>query len=270
MKIGLGTYALAWSIGVPGSEPQHPMDIYGFLDFAKKHGFQLVQIADNIPLDQFTKKELEELRQKADLLGIAIEVGTRGMTLENVRRYLQIAKILSSPILRIVIDQKGFEPDLLEIHQIVDQLIPDLEASRIKLAIENHDRLKASEFLEIMEDANSSWVGICLDSVNSIGADEGFDSVFKTLAPYTINLHLKDYTIQRKSHMMGFDITGAPAGQGRLDIHFILKILEAIGKCKSMILESWPAPEKSIEQTIIKEQEWVKQGAQFLFENFKD
>jgi L-ribulose-5-phosphate 3-epimerase UlaE len=106
--------------------------------------------------------------------------------------------------------------------------------------------------------------------VNSIGADEGFDSVFKTLAPYTINLHLKDYTIQRKSHMMGFDITGAPAGQGRLDIHFILKILEAIGKCKSMILESWPAPEKSIEQTIIKEQEWVKQGAQFLFENFKD
>jgi sugar phosphate isomerase/epimerase len=269
MKIGLGTYALAWSIGVPGHPPENPMDIYQFLDFAHESGFNLVQVADNLPLHQFNQQELNKILEKSNSLGIEVEVGTRGMTPENIKRYLDIAQLFRSPILRTVIDVMGFEPSLDEIHRIVRELIPDLEASNIKLAIENHDRLRSSEFLKIIQNADSEYVGICLDTVNSIGADEGFETVFSCLGPHTINLHLKDYTIKRKSHMMGFDIEGAPAGKGRIPINEILKNLEVHGKCQSMILELWPPPEKELEKTILKEQEWVRKSAHYLFENYK-
>jgi L-ribulose-5-phosphate 3-epimerase UlaE len=69
--------------------------------------------------------------------------------------------------------------------------------------------------------------------------------------------------------MMGFDIIGAPAGQGRMDISRVVQKLESIGKCDSMILELWPEPESTIKETIKKEQDWIKQSAQFLFKNFR-
>jgi sugar phosphate isomerase/epimerase len=168
--------------------------------------------------------------------------------------------------LRIVIDHNDFKPPLSEIHKIIQAIIPELEKQNVQLAIENHDRLKAAEFHEIVMKANSRFVGICLDSVNSIGADEGFETVFQLLAPHTISLHLKDYTIKRKSHMMGFDITGTPAGKGRLPVLQIINVLESHGKCRSVILELWPAPEQSIAETIIKEKQWVEESAQFLID----
>lgn len=269
MKIGLGTYALAWSIGVPGNLPEKPMDIYEFLDFAHRHGFNLVQIADNLPLHHFSHKALTDIKNYADAKGLSFEVGTRGMTPDNLNRYLDIAEALDSPILRVVIDQQGFEPNLPEIHEIIRNCIPELGKKNISLAIENHDRFKAAEFVEMIDKAASPWVGICLDAVNSIGADEGFETVFSTLAPHTINFHLKDYTIRRKPHMMGFDITGVPAGSGRLDMEHIYATLTKYGKCQSLILELWPEPEDNIASTIKKEQEWVRQSARFLVQKFK-
>ena len=267
MKIGLGTYALAWSIGVPGFRPANPMDVYGFMQFAHDHGFNLVQIADNLPLHRFKAEELMDIVTTAKKLGIEIEVGTRGLTIENVEQYLKISATLNSSLLRIVIDQGNHQPSIDEIHSLIQELIPLLEQHNISLAIENHDRLKASEFKEIVEKANSKYIGICLDSVNSIGADEGFEYVFKTLAPYTINVHLKDYSIKRKSHMMGFDIEGVTAGEGRLPVINLINTLQKYGNCHSLILELWPPLEVDLEKTILKEQDWVKKSAQYLFDN---
>lgn len=249
--------------------PEKPMDVFEFLDFANDLNFRLVQIGDNMPLESLAASDLFGLKKKADKLGISIEVGTRGMTEDHVLKYIEIADFLDSPILRMVIDGQGYIPEMSDIHPLIHKLTPEFEQRRIQLAIENHDRLKASQFLEIIEKAASPWVGICLDPVNSIGADEGFETVFKTLAPHTINFHLKDYIIRRKPHMMGFDISGAPAGQGRLDIEHIFLELKKHKRCRSVILELWPVPEESIDLTIKKEQEWVRQSAHFLFEIFK-
>ena len=264
MKIGIGTYALAWSIGVPGFDTPNPMNIYQFMDFVYEQGISLVQIADNIPLHQFSYGELEKIKQKASDLQLEVEVGTRGLFPENIRSYLEITSFLDSPLLRVVIDTGGFSPTIAEINETVHNLVPELKHRNIKLAIENHDRLKAREFSSIVEEANSEMVGICLDSVNSIGADEGFETVFEILAPYTINLHLKDYIIRRKPHMMGFDIYGAPAGQGMMPLDKVIKTLKELGNTRSIILELWPPPEASVQKTIEKEKKWVIESLDFL------
>jgi sugar phosphate isomerase/epimerase len=264
MKIGIGTYALAWSIGVPGFDTPNPMNIYQFMDFVHDQGISLVQIADNIPLHQFSYGELEKIKQKACDLRLEVEVGTRGLFLENIRSYLEITSFFNSPLLRVVIDTREYTPSIAEINETVHNLVPELKHRNIKLAIENHDRLKVREFSTIVEEADSEMVGICLDSVNSIGADEGFGTVFETLAPYTINLHLKDYIIRRKPHMMGFDIYGTPAGQGMMPINEVMKTLKEFGNTRSIILELWPPPEASVQKTIEKEKKWVTESIEFL------
>ena len=264
MRIGIGTYAMAWSIGVPGFEPEDPMDIYDFLKFVHSKGINLVQIADNLPLHKYSSEELEKIRALAKQLNIGVEVGTRGLFKENMLRYIEIASFFSSPILRVVIDNAEFKPTIAEIISIIHDLVPVLKEKKIKLAIENHDRLKAGQFCEIIKSVNSDFVGICLDSVNSIGADEGFQVVFDLLAKYTINFHLKDYMIRRKPHMMGFEITGTPAGQGMMPLEKVLATLSEMGKTDSMILELWPDPEISLEKTIEKERRWIDESLEYL------
>ncbi len=93
-----------------------------------------------------------------------------------------------------------------------------LESRGIILALENHDRLHASVFRDIVEASSSNNVGICLDCVNSMGIGEDIETVLKFLAPYTVNLHIKDFSVKRVSHKMGFVIEGTPAGQGLLNL----------------------------------------------------
>jgi sugar phosphate isomerase/epimerase len=234
------------------------------IERAAELDFDCVQIADNMPLHFLTSAQLRELKMLADEKAIAIEVGTRGLTYDNVRRYLDIAGTLGSPVLRIVIDLNDYQPEIGIIVEIVNTLLPELRAMDVKLAVENHDRLPAVRFLEIIRQTDEHWVGICLDSVNSIGADEGFRQVADLLLPYTINLHLKDYCIRRMSHMMGFVVEGTPAGAGRLAIPWLFEQLRHYNRCQSAILELWPSPETDLQSTIEKEARWIEESMAYL------
>ena len=264
MKLGLGTYAFAWAIGVPGYQPKKPMPVFEFLDKASLYEFDAVQIADNLPLHLLTGSQLKSLKTEADQLGLAVEVGMRGLLETMVLKYLDIAQELNSSILRLVIDTSQYAPDLPEIINILRNLIPVLKEKNIKIAIENHDRLSTDAFIQIVEETDHHWIGICLDSVNSMGAGEGFYEVAKKLLPYTINLHLKDYVIKRMDHNMGFVINGTIAGKGMLPIKWLLEETEKYNKCQSAILELWPAPENNVEATIQKEELWVGESARYL------
>jgi 3-oxoisoapionate decarboxylase len=107
-------------------------------------------------------------------------------------------------------------------------------------------------------------VGICLDSVNSLGAGEGLHEVVDRLAPFTINLHLKDYLIRRVWHKMGFVVEGVPAGDGMLNIPWLKGEIERHGRCTSAILELWTPPEQELTATIAKEKAWVEKSIAFL------
>ncbi|MBX2840830.1 MAG: sugar phosphate isomerase/epimerase [Flammeovirgaceae bacterium] len=264
MRFGIGTYAFAWSIGVLENMPENPMTVFQFLEEAKTLGADCVQIADNIPLDQFSPSELNQIKGKAEQLDLEIEVGVRGLLPYNINKYLELADFFNSPILRMVIYTHEYQPEIPGIIDLINSYLPAFRAKNVKLAIENHDRLKAANFLEIIKNTDEKQVGICLDSANSIGADEGFAEVVHQLLPYTINLHVKDYSIKRLSHNMGFSITGTPTGKGRLPVDWLIEELEKLGNCQSAILELWPAPENHIQETVAKERAWAEQSAKFL------
>ena len=264
MQPGLSSYTYTWAVGVPGSLPSRPLSAYDLVDKAVACGLRLVQIADNLPLEGMTDEQLLDLYEYSGKKGIAIEMGSRGLTAEHTFKCLETAEKLHSPILRMVIDKPGYEPDLETIINTIKQLVPEFKSRKIKLAIENHDRFKAREFEEIIRSVGNEWVGICLDSVNSMGAGEGFETVSEILIPYTINLHIKDFTIFRVSHKMGFVIEGRPAGQGMLNISRLVSTLSERGRCQSAILELWTPPEPAIEDTILKEERWASESINYL------
>lgn len=244
--------------------PSKQLSALDLVEKAAEAGLNLVQIADNLPLETMNQSELTNLWKLAADKGVEIEMGGRGLTPEHTIKCLETAKSLGSPILRMVIDGAGYEPDLKSVISLIKDLVPEFKSGKIKLAIENHDRFKACEFEKIIQGVGSEWVGICLDSVNSVGAGEGFATVSEILIPYTINLHIKDFTIFRVSHKMGFVIEGRPAGQGMLNIPELVSTLSERGRCQSAILELWTPPEPSIEDTILKEKSWASESINYL------
>ena len=264
MLLGLSSYTYTWSIGVPGSLPENPMSVCGLLERAEAKGIDLVQIADNLPLENLSEDELDLLHDYSEAKNISLEIGGKGLTPEHTMKCLDIAERINSPLLRMVIDNQYFEPSIPEIKIIIRDLLPEFRKKRIKLAIENHDRLKAREFEDIIQSIGSEWVGICLDSVNSMGAGEGFETVAEILIPYTINLHIKDFTIFRVRHKMGFVIEGRPAGKGMLNIPDLISRTSQTGLCRSAILELWTPPEQAIEATIKKEGKWADESIEYL------
>jgi sugar phosphate isomerase/epimerase len=271
VKLGLGSYAYAWAIGVPGyPPPPQPMDARGLVRRAAALGLRVVQIADNLPLDALTPAEIDALDAEARALGVAVEVGTRGIAPDHLRTFLALAVRFGSPILRVVVDTATHHPDPDEIVATLRPLLPEFAGAGVVLAIENHDRFKARTLAEIVERLNASQItriaGICLDTVNSFGALEGPDAVVAALGPHVVNLHVKEFTVRRVDHKMGFVVEGAPAGAGMLDVPWLLSALagcvDLVGV--SAIIETWPAPEATPDATVAKEDAWVVQSAAYL------
>lgn len=257
MRLGVSSYTYTWAVGVPGYAPAQPLDAAGLLDKAARVGVRCVQIADNLPLTAFSSTDLNRLSSKAERNGISLEVGTRGLTRDNLLAHLNIATEVKSPLVRVVVDAPGYHPHPDQCAAIIKDLVPELNQRNITLAIENHDRFTARTFANIVDRAGSDHVGICLDSVNSIGAGEGIETVVEILGPLTVNLHIKDYVAKRVHHMMGFTIEGTPAGRGLLPITWLLEKLQAYNRCASAILELWTPPEDQLTETINKEEKWA-------------
>lgn len=263
--LGLSTYGVGWAVGVPGYEqPTQPMDALQLLRFAHELGLRLVQIADNLPLHALDDDRRQTIREEAGRLGIAIEVGTRGIETDHLREYLEIARFFGSPILRVVVDSKDHHPPPDEVTALVRVILPELEAMGITLAIENHDRFKVKALAGIIESLNSPYVGICLDTVNSFGSLEGPDVVLSVLAPYVVNLHVKEFVVKRAGHAMGFEITGRPAGQGMLDMPWLLAQLSANTRAFNAVIETWLPMQITIEETVAIEARWVRESVNYL------
>ena len=64
--------------------------------------------------------------------------------------------------------------------------------------------------------------------------------------------------------MMGFSIEGTPAGQGRLNVPWLLDRLRSFGCDPNAILELWTAPDPGLENTIIKEDTWARESVRAL------
>jgi 3-oxoisoapionate decarboxylase len=264
MRLGIGSYAYAWAIGVPNNKPSRPMDALALLDEAQRLGVTVAQFCDNLPLTRLAPAQLEEFHERARRYGLHIEVGTRGLDPEELRAHIALAGRFGSSFVRVVIDRPGDEPSPREAVDRIRTMLPEFERAGLKLAIENHDRFSSRTLAGMVEELGREQVGICLDTVNSFGALEGPEVVVESLGQYTICLHIKDFTIRRAGYQGGFIVEGTPAGEGKLDVPWLLKKLEGCPHEFNAILESWVPQAGSLDETIERERAWAGQSVGFM------
>jgi sugar phosphate isomerase/epimerase len=263
LQLGISTYSFPWAIGL-NHYGTHAAAALQLVQVAHSHQMQYVQYGDNLPLHALSHEDLKKLKEAATTLNIGFEAGTRGLKRDNLLQYLSIAQQLQSPFLRVVIDDEGYEPEEAEVIRTIKDVLPHFREAGISLAIENHDRFPVRRLKHIIETTDPEWITVCLDTANSLGANEGIEEVLQALAPHAINLHIKDISIRRVRSKMGFAIEGCPAGRGILNIPDIVDRVKRFGRCKTATLEVWSSAAATPEETVQQEQEWVEKSITYL------
>ena len=69
---------------------------------------------------------------------------------------------------------------------------------------------------------------------------------------------------------MGFQVEGRAAGQGMLDIPWVLAKLKSFGRDCNAILEMWPPAEATLEQSMALKVEWAERGIRTLRRSIPD
>jgi sugar phosphate isomerase/epimerase len=273
MKLGISSWSLPWSIGLPGyPRLPRPLGAIGLLERAVEAGVSVVQIADNLPLHELPEPELDRLREGARARGLTLEAGIRGVEQEHLARYITIAQRIGARVLRTVLSGRLCGPEQMAVaEEGIRHVLPGLDRQGVTLALENNEAFSAAEFAGLMRRIASPRVGICLDTANSLGRPETLETVVRHLAEYAVVLHAKDYDIRRIDTRMGFSVVGQPAGDGRVDFEWVLAELRERGRDQiSVIVEHWPPFEGTIDATVRMEEEWLARSVRFLRSELSD
>lgn len=260
-KIGLSSYAFFWQLSDKVSEP---LSIHDALRRTAELGVGLFQICDYAPLDSMSDDELAAVRRTADSLGITLELGTKGIRPEHLLRFLHIARILEANLLRTMFNVPGHAPDTDEATAIFTKILPAFEAAGVRIAVETYEQVPTARILDVIRRVDSPYLGICSDPANTVAALEMPREVIDAVAPYVLNMHIKDFAFSRKEGWVGFTYSGAPLGEGLLDYDYMAGKIQPAQRNINQIVEHWLPWQDSEAETIRLENQWTQQSLEFL------
>lgn len=255
-RIGIGTYSLYWE----GSE-RNPdrLSIAGSIERAAELGCDVFQICDDPRIEECDAAGLAALRERAESLGVALELGTRTIVPAHLVRYLSIAATLGAPLLRSMIQrQEVADGGIDQAVEALRETLPRLEATGITLALETYEQVPTADLIEVVRRLDSPLVGICLDPGNCVSALEHPDDVIDAVAPHCANLHVKDFRFERAEGWVGFSFSGCRMGEGLLDLDHELGTVYREGRAPSAIVEHWLTWQGDAETTIATERAWTE------------
>ncbi|MCP2046502.1 UNVERIFIED_ORG: sugar phosphate isomerase/epimerase [Paenarthrobacter nicotinovorans] len=260
-RIGLSSYAFFWQLS---DQVSKPMSIHDALRKAADLGVDLFQICDYAPLETMNDDELAAVRTTADGLGITLEVGTKGIRPEHLRRFLHIAQVLGSDLLRTMFNVPGHTPGNEEAVQIFTDVLPEFKAAGARIAVETYEQVPTERILDVVRRVNSPYLGICSDPANTVAALEMPQQVIDAVEPYVLNMHIKDFAFSRKQGWVGFTYSGAPLGEGLLDYDYMVGKIQPKERHINQIVEHWLPWQDSEAETIRLENQWTQQSLDFL------
>jgi sugar phosphate isomerase/epimerase len=260
MQLGIGSYSYRWAMGFKDVRPDRPMTPADLVRKARALDLDLVQLADNVGLHTADEATVSELASIARALNVEVELGLNGLRAETLEPYFALADVLDARILRVAPDEIDASRPIDDIVRSLRAVLPRLQAGNIVLAIENHFHFPSLQLKTILDAVDHPRVGVCLDVANSIAIGEWPSDTIAMLAPYAVNLHLKDYAIAIDPYGVGMAVTGTPLGMGLFDITSVFAALEREGRDVNVLLEHWLPRAETHSQTTANEDAWLEQG----------
>ncbi len=101
--------------------------------------------------------------------------------------------------------------------------VPIAEKLRLPLAVENHKDWTAGEFVPLLREYSSEFLGVCLDTGNNLSLLDDPIELVQALAPYAFSTHLKDMGVSPDRD--GFLLSEVPLGEGVLDLRRMVQTI---------------------------------------------
>lgn len=264
MVAGLSTYAFFWR---SSNKVSNPMCIEKMLEETSNLGGKVFQICDYLQIENFDNKKLEQIRQLAESLNLSLELGTKGIEPDLLKKYILICKALNVRIFRTMFNSLTFKPSRSQIESIMHEWLPKFEKDKIKIAIETYEQLKTQDLVSIIKDINHPFLGICLDPANCVASLENPKTVIDMTSDMVINLHIKDFSFSRRDGWVGFNLSGTKLGSGLLDYQYMMEKIKPNTRKINQIVEHWLPWQGTENQTCCIEEEWTKLSIKRLIED---
>ena len=261
MSTGLGTYAFFWQWHATAAAP---LSLELMLERTAAAGVDCFQICDYPQLETWDAARLDSLRSSAAGLGITLELGTRGISVEHLTRYRWLAEKLDVSLVRSMLNAGDHRPDRDEAVRLLGEVVPGYQAAGVTLALETYEQVPVATLVDVVETVGSPALGICLDPANCVAALElPLDTVRRTAA-HVKNLHVKDFHFTRQDGWVGFSLVGCPLGQGLLPYAEMVELVEPEARGISRIIEHWLPWQGDSATTIALEQRWTEHNLSYL------
>jgi sugar phosphate isomerase/epimerase len=100
---------------------------------------------------------------------------------------------------------------------------PIMAKHRMRLAVENHKGHRIDEMLDLLKRLSSEWIGMCVDTGNSLALCEDPMDVVRAYAPFAFSVHVRDHAVQEYDE--GFLFGETAIGQGFFDVPVMVRLL---------------------------------------------
>lgn len=210
---------------------------FELLDFAAQHGASSAHFSEPRFLGSLKPDHLKRVREHADKLGLALEVGfgsicptstrfdaDQGTAQEQLLKMFAVARVLGSPFVRCYLgsadDRKSDIPFEKHIENTIAvcKSLRDHEGRRgVKIAVENHaGDMQALQLKQLVEESGKGHVGALLDPGNSCWTLEDPHHTLEVLAPYALTTGIRDSRIWRDGDAI--NVMWTPLGKGNVAI----------------------------------------------------
>jgi sugar phosphate isomerase/epimerase len=188
-------------------------------------------------MTQIDSEWARETRRKKEELGMYVEIQTF-LPREGTAVFehaVKIAKEAGATSLRVVCllgrryemfdSLEGWRTAVASFHELIAAALPIAERHRMPLGIENHKDWRVDQQVELLEQYSSEYLGVTLDTGNNLSVLDDPNETVEKLAPYTVNVHLKDMAVEETT--TGFLLSEVPLGEGILDMKRIVDTIRA-------------------------------------------
>lgn len=210
---GLGATGMQAQFGVMDAEKSKRLR-----EYAEQHSLFIEAIAAP-PVDRSDVSRFEaEIKTAVDVGALAVR-----MVIMPGRRYEQFSSL------------GEFQEYERRGRRMVELAAPVAERHHLPLAIENHKDQRNDERIALLEQIDSEFVGVCLDTGNSLALLEDPIETVEAFAPWAKSVHLKDQAVQE--YPDGFLLADIPLGQGCFDLPKMVQILAQANPKIRFVLE---------------------------------
>jgi sugar phosphate isomerase/epimerase len=233
-RANLGVLSYSYAIRAKAEKDRGFSDPVKFMEFAHDRGATAVQLSLGIR----TENESAAVRKASDKHGIAVEgiiapPADDNAGLERFTSEIATAKACGATVVRTVMlggrryetftKADEYPAFARRSAEMLKRAEPVAKKHGVKLAVENHKDFRSDELVDLLKGLNSEFIGVCVDTGNSMALLESPAETIRMLAPLAFTVHLKDMGVEEAPD--GFRLAEVPLGEGILDLKGIVTAL---------------------------------------------